>query len=140
MKSLYMLDTNMVSYIAKGYSKAARARMLNLGDDEVACLSVITEAEIHYGLAKRPEATALRERMEWFLAAIKVLPWGRDEGRAYGKLRARLEASGKVLENMDLEIAAHAIAAGAVLVTNDTAFARVDELHATVNWATDLLN
>ena len=25
MKSLYMLDTNMVSYIAKGYSKAARS-------------------------------------------------------------------------------------------------------------------
>jgi tRNA(fMet)-specific endonuclease VapC len=65
MKSLYMLDTNMVSYIAKGHSKAARARMLNLGDDEVVCLSVITEAEIRYGLAKRPDAAALRERMEW---------------------------------------------------------------------------
>jgi tRNA(fMet)-specific endonuclease VapC len=139
MKSLFMLDTNLVSYIAKGYSKAARARMLNLGDDEVACLSVITEAEIHYGLAKRPEATALRERMEWFLAAIKVLPWGRDEARAYGKLRAKLEASGKVLENMDMEIAAHAIAAGAILVTNDQVFAQVDDLQASVNWATDLV-
>jgi predicted nucleic acid-binding protein len=39
---------------------------------------------------------------------------------------------------MDLQIAAHAIATGAVLVTNDKAFAQVDELHATVNWATDL--
>ena len=139
MKSLYMLDTNMVSYIAKGHSQAARTRMLNLGDDEVACLSVITEAEIHYGLAKRPEATALRERMEWFLAAIKVLPWGRDEARAYGKLRVKLEASGKILENMDMEIAAHAIAAGALLVTNDKAFGHVEDLHATVNWATDLV-
>jgi tRNA(fMet)-specific endonuclease VapC len=137
MKSLYMLDTNMVSYIAKGHSQAARTRMLNLGDDEVACLSVITEAEIHYGLAKRPEATALRERMEWFLAAIKVLPWGRDEARAYGKLRAKLESSGKILENM--EIAAHAIAAGAILVTNDKVFAQVDDLQATVNWATDIV-
>lgn len=138
MKSLYMLDTNMVSYIAKGHSKAARARMLNVEQDEIVCLSAITEAEIRYGLAKRPEAAALRERMEWFLAAVKILPWGRDEAKAYGALRARLESSGKTLENMDMQIAAHAIATGAVLVTNDKAFAQVDELHATVNWATDL--
>ena len=46
MTSLFMLDTNTVSYIAKGHSKAARARMLNLEEDEVVCLSVITEAEI----------------------------------------------------------------------------------------------
>jgi tRNA(fMet)-specific endonuclease VapC len=133
-----MLDTNMVSYIAKGHSQAARTRLLNLEKDESACLSVITEAEIHYGLAKRPDATALRERMEWFLAAVKVLPWGRNEAKAYGTLRAKLESSGKALGNLDLQIAAHAIAAGAVLVTNDRAFAQVDDLPATVNWATDL--
>jgi len=138
MKTLYMLDTNTVSYIAKGHSKAARARMLNVKEDEVVCLSVITEAEISYGLAKRPEATALRERMEWFLAAVKVVPWGRDEAHAYGTLRAKLESSGNTLENMDMQIAAHAIATGAVLVTHDKAFAQVEDLHASVKWATDL--
>ncbi len=138
MTSLYMLDTNTVSYIVKGHSKAARARMLNPEKDEAICLSAITEAEIRYGLAKRPKAIALRERVEWFLAAVKVLPWGRDEAKAYGTLRAKLEASGKTLENMDMQIAAHAIAVGAVLVTNDKAFAHVDDLPATANWATDL--
>ena len=138
MKSLYMLDTNMVSYIAKGHSKAARSRMLNLREDEVVCLSAITEAEIWYGLAKRPEATALRERMEWFLAAVKILPWGRDEAKSYGALRAKLEFSGKTLGNIDMQIAAHAIALGAVLVTNDRALAQIDDLRATANWATDL--
>jgi len=134
-----MLDTNTVSYIVKGRSKAARTRMLSLKEDEVACLSAITEGEIRYGLAKRPEATALRERMEWFLAAVKVLPWGREEAMAYGALRAKLELSGMTLENMDMQIAAHAIAAGALLVTNDKAFGHVEDLHATVNWATDLV-
>lgn len=138
MTALYMLDTNMISYIAKGHSKAARSRMLHLKENEIVCVSAITEAEIHYGLAKRPKATALRERMEWFLAAIKVLPWGRDEAKAYGALRAKLESSGKSLANMDLQIAAHAIAVGAVLVTNDKAFAQVDDFRATANWATDL--
>jgi tRNA(fMet)-specific endonuclease VapC len=138
MKSLYMLDTNMVSYIAKGHSSAARARMLNLEKDEVVCLSVITEAEILYGLARRPDAAALRERMEWFLAAVKVLPWGREEAKAYGALRARLESTGATLENMDMQIAAHAIASGAVLVANDKAFAHALEPSVIVNWATDL--
>jgi tRNA(fMet)-specific endonuclease VapC len=112
--------------------------MLNMGKDEIVCLSVITEAEIRYGLAKRPEAKALHERMEWFLAAVKVLPWGRDEARAYGALRAKLESSGKTLENMDMQIAAHAIATGAILVTNDKAFANVEDFRGTVDWATDL--
>jgi tRNA(fMet)-specific endonuclease VapC len=138
MKVLYMLDTNMVSYIAKGHSKAARTRMLNLEQDEAVCLSVITEAEILNGLAKRPQATALRERMEWFLAAVKVLPWGRDEARVYGAVRACLESSGKALGNMDMQIASHAIAVSAVLVTNDNAFGYVGDLQPTQNWATDL--
>jgi tRNA(fMet)-specific endonuclease VapC len=138
MKSLYMLDTNMVSYIAKGHSSAARSRMLNLEKDELVCLSVITEAEILYGLARRPEATALRERMEWFLAAVKVLPWGRDEAKAYGSLRAKLESADESLGNMDMQIAAHAIATGALLVTKDKAFVHALDPGAIVNWATDL--
>jgi predicted nucleic acid-binding protein len=40
---------------------------------------------------------------------------------------------------MDLQIAAHAVAAGAVLVTNGKAFVQVYDLPATANWATDLL-
>jgi predicted nucleic acid-binding protein len=42
---------------------------------------------------------------------------------------------------MDMLIAAHAIATGAVLVTADKIFAKVGEatdLAATVNWAADL--
>jgi predicted nucleic acid-binding protein len=39
---------------------------------------------------------------------------------------------------MDMQIAAHAIAVSAVLVTNFNAFAYVEDLQATVNWASDL--
>ena len=53
MKVHYMLDTNMVSYIVKGHSQAARNRMLNLERDEAVCLSVITEAEVLYGFGGR---------------------------------------------------------------------------------------
>jgi tRNA(fMet)-specific endonuclease VapC len=138
MTSLYMLDTNMVSYIARGRSSSARARLLGLKDGHIGCISAITEAEIQYGLAKRPDATALKVLMDGFLASIRILPWGRDEAQAYGVLRATIEASGMALGNMDMMIAAHTIATGAILVTNDKAFSQVKDIHATVNWATDI--
>ena len=134
----YMLDTNMVSYIVKGRSLVASARLLALRDDEVATLSAITVAEICYGLAKKPEATSLKVLMDQFLASIQVLPWGSEEAEAYGRVRAGLDKKGKSLGNMDMMIAAHAITTGATLVTTDRAFAQVDELTATADWATDL--
>jgi tRNA(fMet)-specific endonuclease VapC len=138
MNVTYLLDTNTLSYIAKGNSPSARAHLQTLGDGDVACISSITEAEVRYGLAKRPQAQALRAAIEALLFKLRILPWGSEEAAAYGSLRAKLEAAGTVLSELDLLIAAHAIAAGAVLVTNDKALARIKDLHGTVNWATDV--
>jgi tRNA(fMet)-specific endonuclease VapC len=134
----YMLDTNTVSDIVKGKSPAARAKLANLPQGEIACISVITEAELQYGLAKTPKATAIRSVVEAFVAKIQVLPWGREEALAYGAFRAKQEAGGKPLGNLDMLIAAHAISVGAVLVTNDKALLQVADLPATVNWSTKL--
>ena len=135
---IYLLDTNMVSYIVKGRSLAASGRLLALPTTDVAAVSAITVGEIKYGLAKRPEATALRSLMEAFLASIRVLRWGADEADAYGTVEATLEKQGITLGNMDMMIAAQAIVAGATVVTNDKAFSRVPKLATPVNWATDL--
>lgn len=137
MSVAYMLDTNTVSAIVKGQSPAARARLGSLDDEDIVCISVMTEAELRYGLAKRPAAHALRSAVEALLFKLRVLPWGREEATAYGELRAKLESSGKLLSAMDMLIAAHAISIGAVLVTNDKAFRHVGDLNRTVRWATD---
>ena len=134
-----MLDTNTVSYILKGKSPAARARLASLGLDEMACVSIVTEFELEFGMAKNPNAQNLRRAVQWFLARIQVLPLGSAEARAYGKLRAQQEAAGLPLESMDMLIAAHAIAVGAVLVTADTVFDSVAGLAGRENWATDLV-
>jgi tRNA(fMet)-specific endonuclease VapC len=139
MSRLYMLDTNMVSYILKGKSPAARARLAALGPDEVACISIVTEFELEFGLAKNPNARNLRRALRWFLARIQVLPFGSVEARAYGKLRAQQEAAGGPLESMDMLIAAHAMAIGAILVTADKVFDSVPGLAGRENWATDLV-
>jgi tRNA(fMet)-specific endonuclease VapC len=132
-----MIDTNTVSYIVKGDSPASRAKLAGLQDDEIACISAITEAELQYGVAKSANAATLRPALEGFLAKIQILPWGRDEANAYGRLRAKQEAAGKPLGNLDMLIAAHAVSVGAILVTNDKAFSHVTDLTAILNWATD---
>ncbi len=138
MSVTYLLDTNTVSYVAKGKPAAPRARLQALGKGELACISSITEAEIRYGLAKRPEAHSLRRAMEDLLLKFCILPWGSREAAAYGELRAKLEAKGSTLAELDMMIAAHAIAIGAVLVTNDKSLARIKDLSGTANWATGL--
>lgn len=133
-----MLDTNTVIYILKGKSLKARTRLATLGDEEVACLSSITEAELRYGIAKSDGGERRRKALDWFLERLKVLSWGRNEAAAYGALRAKQEAMGKSLGPFDTQIAAHAVALGAVIVTNDKAFLHVAGLAGVENWATDL--
>jgi tRNA(fMet)-specific endonuclease VapC len=130
-----MLDTNTVSDIVRGKSLAARAKLASLPPEEIACISAITEAELQYGLAKTPKATTIRPVVEAFVAKIQVLPWGREEALVYGAFRAKQEAAGKPLGNLDMLIAAHAISVGAILVTSDKALLQVADL-PTVDWST----
>lgn len=137
-ETLYLLDTNMVGYIVGGRSKAARLAMEDTMERFPIAISAITEGEILYGLARKPEATRLRAGIEALLDAVEILPWDSDAARAYGTLRAGLSAAGKSLSAMDMLIAAHAVARDAVLVTRDAAFVQVESLRPVVNWATDL--
>jgi tRNA(fMet)-specific endonuclease VapC len=121
-----MLDTNTVSHLVKEHAAVARhllaVPMVSL------CISAITEAELLFGLAKRPEAKRLQLVVHEFLRRVEVLPWDSAVAARYGAVRAEMASQGKVLAPLDLLIAAHALAAGAVLVTNDQAFAQVPNL------------
>ncbi|HEV2136664.1 MAG TPA: PIN domain-containing protein [Terracidiphilus sp.] len=138
MSTIYLLDTNTVSYIANGRCPAARARLEGLASYEVACISSITEAEIRYGIARRPQASRLRAAVEVLLSKFRILAWGSSEAAAYGELRADLEARGTILSELDTLIAAHAIAQHAVLVSNDKAFSHVAALHGLQNWTPEI--
>ncbi len=135
---IYMLDTNTVAYIVDGRSKAARRKLAEVPQSFSVAISAITEAEIRYGLARKPEATRLHAAMEEFLSKVSVLPWNSEVARTYGRMRARMSAQGKTLSSLDLLIAAHAASLGAVLVTSDRAFQNAEGLYSTVNWASDL--
>ena len=119
-----LLDTNTVSYIIKGNRPRVRERLLRVAMAEVG-ISVITEAELLFGLARRPDATNLKTVVEEFLLRVEVLSWDSEAAQQYSKIRATLEGSGEPMGNLDLMIAAQALALDLVLVSSDAVFRRV---------------
>ncbi|MBJ7416024.1 MAG: type II toxin-antitoxin system VapC family toxin [Niveispirillum sp.] len=128
-----MLDTNSVRHLIREHPVVVR-RVVSAPMTAL-CLSAVTEAELRYGLAKRPEATRLHRVVGELLLRLDVLPWDSDVARIYGETRAAMERQGKVLAPLDLMIAAHAIAMGCILVSNDQAFAQLPGL-ALEDWMT----
>lgn len=123
---LYMLDTNAVSHLLRGEpgisNKIQSVPMNSLS------ISSITEAELLFGLARRPQAKRLHRAVREFLKRVDTLPWDSGSADYYGATRAELESKGKTLAPLDLLIAAHALATSAILVTNDRAFHQVPDL------------
>ncbi len=123
----YLLDTNTVSYVIKGNFPQVRERLLNVPIHEVG-ISVITEAELLFGVARLPQATKLGIVVEEFLRRVEVLTWDSAAARHYARLRAALEEHGEPMGNLDLMIAAQSLAVGTILVSNDRVFRRVKGL------------
>jgi tRNA(fMet)-specific endonuclease VapC len=130
----WLLDTNICIYLIKKKPAVTlrRLRAVNVADVAV---SSITVAELQYGVAKsaRPEQNALA--LAELLAPLAVLPFDDAAATAYGLVRAELERAGTPIGGMDILIAAHAVALGRTIVTNNTReFRRVAGLRVE-NWA-----
>ena len=122
----YLLDTNTVSHLIKRHPQAIQ-RLLAVPMHSIG-ISAITSGELAFGLAKRPEAVALRAAVHEFLRRVDVLPWDADVAQTYGQLRAKLQSEGISLSALDMQIAAHAVHVQAILVSSDQAFGRLTEL------------
>jgi len=128
----YMLDTNIVSDLIRNPQGRAAKRIAKVGEENI-CTSVIVAAELRYGCAKSG-STRLLKAVEDLLAEIKVLPFDVPADAEYGGIRSELEAAGKPIGGNDLLIAAHALATGATIVTDNTGeFKRIRGL-SVENW------
>lgn len=128
-----MLDTNTASFIIKGASAPLRQRLLSVPLSRQA-ISVLTEAELRFGVARKPNAPKLAALVENFLSHVSILPWTSEAAAEYAALRHSLEKKGRSLTNMDMLIAAHAKAAGATLVSNDATLLRLAPLVKVTDW------
>lgn len=134
MEPRYLLDTNICIYIRQHKPEGVLRRFAKLSPGE-AVLSVITYGELIYGANKSSQRAAALERLHQLVNLLPALPLPTDAGDAYGTIRAQLQTKGELIGNNDLWIAAHAVASGLVLVTdNEREFRRISGLKVQ-NWA-----
>jgi tRNA(fMet)-specific endonuclease VapC len=123
----YLLDTNVVSDLVRNPGGPVTRHIREVGEKNV-CTSIIVAAELRYGATKKG-SPRLTKQLETVLRALEVLPLEAPADIIYGKLRTHLEQNGRPIGANDLLIAAHAVALGMTIVTNnEREFARVDGL------------
>lgn len=128
----YLLDTNIVSDLVRYPQGQVAQRIRQVGEAQV-CTSIIVAAELRYGAAKK-RSPRLSAQLEAVLGALQVLPFETPADAVYGLVRTQLEQTGKPIGANDLLIAAHAIALGYTIVTdNEREFTRVKNLQRE-NW------
>ena len=129
----YMLDTDTSSYIMKRSNDSVLRRLKKTLVSDV-CISVITKAELLFGVEMSPRRPPDEAALVAFLAYVGVLDFPDQAALDYAKIRADLQKKDTIIGANDLLIAAHAGSLGLTLVTNNTReFRRVPHL-TTENW------
>jgi len=129
----FMLDTDTCSYIMKRSHPQVIKRLQSVAVGDV-CMSVVTKAELRYGVEVSPRRAQDAAALAAFLPYVEALDLTDNAAMHYAEIRADLRKRGTMIGANDLFIAAHARAQDMTLVTNNTAeFERVGGL-AIVNW------
>ncbi|KVD65699.1 twitching motility protein PilT [Burkholderia ubonensis] len=131
MTKLYMLDTNICSYIMRERPPVVLSRLQScVGAQHRIVVSAVTYAEMRFGAIGRKASPKHADLVTAFVARLDgVLPLDAAAVDATTAVRAEFAARGTPIGANDASIAGHAIAAGAVLVTHNTReFGRVDGL------------
>ena len=130
---VYMLDTDISSYIMKRSHESVLKRLQTVAVGDVS-ISAITKSELMYGVEVSPRKQQDNAALAAFLKHVEVLDYPGEAAVDYGQIRAALKLAGNMIGANDLLIAAHARSLGLILVTNNTReFARVEGLKLE-NW------
>jgi tRNA(fMet)-specific endonuclease VapC len=127
-----MLDTNICIYIINENPARVKEVFLRHEVGEIA-LSAIVVAELFAGSQKSKARAKNLAALEKFLIDFELIPFGADAAQCFGQISANLERQGMKLGAYDTQIAAHALELDAILITNDSAFSKVDGLKVD-NW------
>ena len=130
---IFMLDTNIIIYAKNKRPEGLFQRLMECPPEDI-CISVITMAELEYGVFKSSQPDRNRLALSTLLSGIRVVPFDSNAAREYGDIRADLERRGIVIGGNDMLIAAQARAMNLILVTNNQReFERIKGLK-TENW------
>jgi len=134
MTAMYLLDTDICSYIMKRTHANLLDKLLTVELEQIA-ISVVSEAELLYGVKLSTKPAAAQTSVDEFIKHVRVVNWTRAAARHYAEIRANLHKRGKMIGSNDLMIAAHALSLDATLITNnEREFRRVPGL-SIENWS-----
>lgn len=118
---MYLLDTNVLSAVRRPDRAPQVAAWLRGKPESELFLSVVTLGEIERGIAQqeRPNPVFAADLRAWMdrtlrLFADRILPFGAEDARIWGRLSHRIGHNGA-----DLMIAATALAHGGIVVTGN---------------------
>jgi tRNA(fMet)-specific endonuclease VapC len=115
---MYLLDTNHCIFLINHKYPEVERRLARQRVGEVA-VSTITTAELWHGVENSARKEQNQAALGKFLLPLEILLFDEKAAQAYGKIRFQLEKIGRSIGAMDLLIAAHAVALGAVLVSQN---------------------
>ena len=141
----FLLDTNILSYLedpSSLFHGSVKKKISRLNDEDSLCISILSIYELQYGLHKA-EGKLRKSINKSLETAMKlpIIPLNLKGAAVFGELKSRHKTASRIdveRHNFDFMIAGSAIAAGAVLVSNDKIFERIAELHEDFrleNWA-----
>lgn len=128
----YLIDTNICIYLLKKRDEALRRKFNSFSTEEFS-VSVITVAELEFGISNSEQQERNRITVTQFLSQFTLLTFNEEDARAYGYIESKLRQAGTPIGAFDTLIAAQAITRNLILLTNDKHFFRISDLR-TENW------
>ncbi|MCL2521214.1 MAG: type II toxin-antitoxin system VapC family toxin [Spirochaetaceae bacterium] len=131
MSNKFMLDTDICSYIIKQFNNNVVSSYNTYFNN--CYISAVTYGELQFWVLKRG-SEKLQSAVQRFLEQIKIIALDENVMQCYAEVRFALERDGTPVDNMDMMIAASALAHKITLVTNNTVhFSRIPKL-VIENW------
>jgi tRNA(fMet)-specific endonuclease VapC len=115
----YLLDTSVYSQPLRTSRVESALRRWSEAGDSVCAISVVTIAEVEWGLYKQPSAWRWGFYEEKLISRLEVLPADGPVWREFSRMKATQTALGRPVPDLDLLIAATAAHHGLRLATLD---------------------
>lgn len=128
----YLIDTNICIALIKGDKRVLKR--LKKDERSRVFISVLSEAELWFGVYKSSNVQKNSEVLQRFLSPFERLPFKSEHANWFGEIKADLIQSGKLIGENDILLAAQALSLDLVFVTNNVKeFNRIKDLRIE-NW------
>jgi len=130
---MYLLDTNICIYIIKQkpINVFKKFKKFDIGELKI---SSITFAELYFSVYNSQDIEKNLKIIKNFLLPFEIIEFDEKAAVEYAKIKADLRKKGKIIGELDMQIAGVALSNNLILVTNnEKEFNRIENLKIE-NW------